>query len=125
MSRRQLALIHLAAIAACAAPVSALAEVSDKIPPLSQIWLWSGLGAIVAFAAWRYRLWAGLLVSLPASVVPIATIAEVRDPYVGPAILEEQGWLYAASAYGSLVLIVVAALLGEYARRSSRAKAAN
>jgi hypothetical protein len=118
-------LIHLAAIAACVAPVSAVAEVSDKILPLSRIWLWSGLGAIAVFAAWRYRRWAGLLVSLPASMVPIATIAEVRDPYVGPAILEEQGWLYGASAYGSLSLIVVAALLGEYARRSSRAKAAS
>jgi hypothetical protein len=115
----------VAAIAAWVAPIPAVAEVSDKVLSIPEIWLWSGLGAVVAFAAWRYRFWAGLLVSLPASLFAIATIAEVRDPYVGPAILMEQGWLYVASAYGSFVLIVVAALLGDYARRSSRAKAAS
>ena len=58
-------------------PTHAFAEVSDKVLSIPEVWLWSGLGAVVAFAASRYRLWAGLLVSPVAALVSVAAIATV------------------------------------------------
>ena len=65
------------------------AEVMDKEPTITQIWIYAGVGGLVAIAAWRWRWWIGL----PYSVIWLWGIwafrQEVGDPFVGPAILRE------------------------------------
>src|SRR5262245_56767860 len=123
LMRKEIALsIYIAAT--LLVPMRAFAEVSDKVVSIPEVWLWSGLGAVVAYAASRYRLWAGLLVSPAAALVSGAAIATVMDPHVGPAVVEEQGWPYVATAYGSLGSIVLAVVAGTYLRRSSRSRVA-
>ena len=83
------------------APSSALAEVSDKVATVPQLWLTAVLAGTTALLAARYRLLLGLAL-LPMSLfLVLATLEPINDPYVGPAVVSELGHSYVHAGYGS------------------------
>ena len=93
-------------------PLPALAEVSDKVASIPQLWLTGVLGGVVAFLASRYRVALGVIL-LPVSLFLIFVGLEpVRDPYVGPAVVSEQGQIYVVAVYVSAILLLALHLAG-------------
>jgi hypothetical protein len=99
-----------------------LLEVMDKEPPLGQRAAVYGILSLVGVLLARKRWWLGLSV-LPISVLfGLADVSELRDPFVGPAIIEEAGVLHVVVWYALILLAVtspaVAAIIG-HRRKSS------
>ncbi len=75
------------------------AEVMDKEPSLESVVLWGIIGSLVAILSVRFKSWL-LLLSLPLPALYfLGLILEIKDPYVGPAILSEAGAIYIYSTY--------------------------
>ena len=132
MNRRAIERIPVFVLAApsvlllCFTASPALAEVSDKFPPATRLWFEAIVFACLAFLGVRIRWWLpGALLPL-AALIGIARVAEMRDPFVRPAIWAEQGWPYATTLYGSTALLIavpmVALWAGYRGQRSGRAK---
>ncbi|MBU7579235.1 MAG: hypothetical protein KAF27_02015 [Porphyrobacter sp.] len=102
--------ILLAAVLALSAS-PALAEVSDKIPSLADLWMWAGGFILAALMLALWRALVGLV------VVPFAALrawgghAMVSDAHLGPAILQEQGEAYVRAVYASGAASVTGAAL--------------
>lgn len=97
------------------------AEVSDKIPTQFQLWFTGALIAGLGYWAWRWRLWAGLvllLVSLPYACQGLAVLAQ---PDIGPAAISEQGAHYVVAA-GACALLAAVGMAFGIARRVSGAR---
>jgi hypothetical protein len=75
------------------------AEVSDKEPTIVVIWSVGILVSLACFFVCRWRRLAACLVLPVAAIWAFGITSEVRDPYVGPAIVQELGRSYVASAY--------------------------
>jgi hypothetical protein len=106
-------------------PLPALAEVSDKVASVPQLWLTGVIAGVVALLAGRYRFTLGVIL-LPISIFLVfAGLEPVRDPFVGPAIISEQGQAYAVAAYGSAFVLLALHLAGLWLswRRRQRAAA--
>lgn len=102
--------------------LSILAEVMDKEP--SGLWLVSCGAAIalVAAGATRYTRWA-LLVFGPLAVLGLCGLtSEIRDPFVGPAILREAGFSYIFIAWVSGLLPTIGCVVGWLWRSKVRPK---
>ena len=107
-------------------PLPALAEVSDKVASVPQLWLTGVLAGVVAFLAGRYRVALGAIL-LPVSMFLIfAGLEPIRDPFVGPAIISEQGQTYVVAVYGSAIILLALHLAGLWLgwRRRYRHRAA-
>ena len=95
-------------------------QVMDKEPSLSGLAIWYGALCAIAYIASRKRWWLGLFL-LPVIAV-FSNIAEVLDPYVGPAILREAGHKYvnlsSAMLFAALAFTVFAALRYRKAQRT-------
>ena len=70
-----------------AIPSLAFAEVSDKMPTNTRIWIKSLIMNWVGFFAVMFRLWSRILYSLITVFFCIGTYGLISDPYVGPAVL--------------------------------------
>jgi hypothetical protein len=92
----------------------------DKEPTVAGNYLWAITSGGVAVVAWRWRWWAGALVSILTLLGVWAVCQEINDPFVGAAIEAEAGRLYATNFYLSvsigIALHVLAAYLGLRAR---------
>jgi len=101
-------------------PASVLAEVSDKMPSITRIWVQGaivgGIGLVLAY----YRMWAGLIFGIVTAFFCIGTYDLISDPYVGPAIIAEQGKPYLFAVYGSIVLMSAPLITGLYIRCRQR-----
>ena len=90
----------------------AMFEVMDKEPSLFELVVWYGVLVAISYLASRKRWWLGLLL-LPV-IAACSNIAEVRDAYVGPAILHEAGHWYITLSYAmlltALAFLIIAAL---------------
>jgi len=84
----------------------------DKEPSLALIWVWGSTGAALGFIAARFKPWLLLFVLPVPLFLLFFIISEVRNPFVGPAILREAGSFYVASAYGLALAAIVFALAG-------------
>jgi hypothetical protein len=93
-------------------PSAVWAEVMDKEPTLTQVWVVGAVAAVLGFLAWRRHLVLGVAASLLAAVPAWALHQELADPHVGPAILEEAGRSYVIQAYGVMLLCVALHLAG-------------
>lgn len=95
-------------------------EVMDKEPSLFALATSYAVLCAIAFLASRKRWWLGLLL-LPAIGI-FNNISELRDPYVGPAILHEAGRQYVTMSYGmlftALALLIVVALRQRHVQRA-------
>ncbi len=98
------------------------AEVMDKEPSTSDNWILAVVTGVLAFAAWRWRRWAGCVVFALFALAVLNVWSELHDPSVGPAIVQEAGSSYAANFYASaaigLVLHSTAAIWGLRRRRA-------
>ena len=69
------------------------------------------LPTIGFFISWRTK-W-GLPASLLLAVATLSPVlTELADPFVGPAIFHEAGWVYAACAYVTIPLVLASCLCG-------------
>jgi hypothetical protein len=84
------------------------AEVMDKEPSIADNWWAAILLALVAVLAWRWRWWAGAVVTGVFLLRVWGVWAEVHDPWVGPAIVREAGQEYPGQFYLSVLLGVAA-----------------
>jgi hypothetical protein len=100
-----------------AMPVAAHAEVSDKMATIPQLWMQGIIIAVVLLALVRWSVWFSILAFAVISFFGAATYDTFADPYVGPAILNEQGIPYVASSYGSVLLMFVGWLVGIWFNR--------
>ena len=86
----------------------AQAEVMDKEPPTLSNWAWAILAGISAIAAWRWRWWAGVPVTLLGLLSLMAVYLELQDPLVGLAIRVEVGTGYVTQFYtGGAIWLVL------------------
>jgi hypothetical protein len=69
---------------------------------------------MVAIAAWRWRWWVGL----PLSVVLLSLLygvhLEIQDPFVGPAIHAAAGPSYATQFYSAVAIAMLFHSVGVY-----------
>jgi hypothetical protein len=93
-------------------------EVMDKEPSLFGLALWYGVLCAIAYLASRKRWWLGLLL-LPVIGI-FSNIAEVRDPYVGPAILQEAGQLYVTLSYAMLLAAIAFPIIAALRHRKAQ-----
>jgi hypothetical protein len=91
--------------------VPVLAEVGDKVPRLPVLFLWSAALVLLARALIRKTKWLAILPIGFAVLFAVAATAEVRDPFVGPAIVGELGHSYVSLAYLSAALPFIAILI--------------
>ena len=95
-----------------------LAEVSDKVPTIGGIWLFAAVISLACLfaSAWRRR---AAFVAFPLIVLWAFIItSEVRDPYVGSAIVREFGRGYVTQAYIAAIVPVVFLAIGLLRRRT-------
>jgi hypothetical protein len=89
-----------------------LLEVMDKEPTILGLWLGGVTLGFLAFLAARWRRWAALPFLAIALLSAAAVWMELRDPFVGPAILREAGRSYPWHLAISTGIAAVLALAG-------------
>ncbi len=89
---------------ALVATVPAHAEVMDKEPSIAEHWIWALAAGFLAILGWRWRWWAGLLVTVVGVLAIPGFYFELNDRFVGPAIRAEAGSGYVANYYASAVV---------------------
>jgi hypothetical protein len=124
MKLRRLAIVGLAAL-----PSPVAAEVLDKVPGTREFWVWAAGVALVGYALCRTRLWlAPFAVALLLLSPQRYALAELSDPYVGPAMRSELGETYGSyrsQLYLSLLMAWTAPSLGVLLRaREGRSRSA-
>lgn len=97
MSRRLLLLPVPVAALGWHAP--ALAEISDKVPTLTALWIWVVALTVLAFFAGLWRWWAAAVVICLSLLIAWAGASELLSPDLGPAIARELGDDYVSAAW--------------------------
>jgi hypothetical protein len=97
-----------------------LAEVMDKEPAAPWLLAWGLAIALVLFFAVRFSRWLLLLFLPVACVAAVGLTSEIRDPFIGPAILQEAGYSYACIGYVAATAPFIACLLGFIYSRKHR-----
>jgi len=93
-------------------PSLALAEVSDKVPTISQLWSQGFIIGLIAFMGSIYRIWTGVISGLLALFFSFYISQILTDPFVGSAIINEQGTSYIIAVWGSIVLMIFLLTIG-------------
>lgn len=102
-------------------PSVAIAEVSDKMPSISNIVLQGSIIAVFIFFAGRFRWWLGILLSPVFILFVVGTISLWNEEGMREALLKEQGWVYFGALTFQSLIIGVATLFGAilgYKRRA-------
>ena len=89
-----------------------LAEVMDKEPAISAIWLWVVVGALFGFCLCRLSPWLVVFVVPVVSLFPVGACMEIWSFDVGPCIVEEAGWSYAVQTHVALGVTIIAPVTG-------------
>lgn len=110
-------ILLLAIALICLFTPDAAAEVSDKIPPRALVLAWAFACLFVTAVAWSYRRWVGLLATLLVALPTLAILSELFDPFVGPAIRNEQGVLYVAAPITAVTGIILGSIYGIRSQR--------
>ena len=98
-------------------PATATAEVMDKVGSIGIVWSW-GVGLTVAgFVAARYRPWLLTVVCFLLLVFFGTLLFDITSTDIGPAIRNEAGSFYIASAWSFPFLVVTSSALGALFRR--------
>jgi hypothetical protein len=116
MRMKIIKIIFILSLAVIFFPASAFAEVSDKMPSITRIWVQGAIVGGIGFLLACYRIWAGLIFGLVTVFFCIGTYDLISDPYVGPAIIAEQGKPYLFAVYGSIIMMSVSLIIGLYIR---------
>lgn len=110
------------AFVVAAVPSPGFAEVSDKVSSIPEHWMVALPVAAIMLLAARWRWWLALPLALPLLALICAGLALPTEPYIGPALLQEQGWPYFGSLWGSDVVMAAGLGVGAWLgwRRRSR-----
>ncbi|GGY59375.1 hypothetical protein GCM10011297_34910 [Bacterioplanes sanyensis] len=111
------------AIALVLLPNSALAEVSDKIASQPSLWVSGALLSSILAVSIRWSSWLNLAGLPLVALLFYSAWNTLNQPYIGPAIIEEQGLPYVFALYGSAVLTGLGLLLGNYLNKLKRRNA--
>ncbi len=106
MTRATALIAAIFALLLLAAP--AWAEVMDKEPTRAGLWLTAVVVSAAGLVAWRWKGWAGAVVSVVGLPWVWSFHWELVDPWVGPAIRHEAGPEYVRQAYASMMLCTLA-----------------
>jgi len=87
-------------------PSSILAEVSDKMMSFPALIVWNVVLVLVAWVAAKKNRWLVLLPLSLAAILAFGAAEEYRDPFVGPAVIHELGYSYAALSFLPLYAVV-------------------
>lgn len=87
-------------------------EVMDKEPSLLQIWVVSLVLGIGGFVLARYKYWLPLVVLAFALILAWSQLFELRDPFVGPAIVREAGYSYVVQSYLAIAIALSLPVIG-------------
>ena len=112
--------MRLILVALSTFPVSALAEVSDKMATIPQLWVQGAIGSLALLLLVRLSRWFALPGAAVVAFLGIGSYETFADPFVGPAILHEQGTPYLASSYGSVALMAAGLIVGFAPNRRRR-----
>ncbi|WP_133406889.1 hypothetical protein [Parashewanella tropica] len=88
------------------------AEVSDKMPTITELWLHGVIFGIPTYLliAWRKKfLILGILLTCFFATSSYETL---NDPHVGVAVINEQGTPYIFASYSASVIIALCSVLG-------------
>jgi hypothetical protein len=97
-----------------AVPRPAFAEVSDKVSSIPEHWIRAIPVAAVLLVLARWRWWLALPLAPPLVMLIWAGLALPSEPYIGPALLQEQGWPYFLSLWGSDLVMAAGLILGAW-----------
>jgi hypothetical protein len=93
-------------------PVSVFAEVSDKMATQSELWITGLVGGIVLSAMVRWSKWLNFL-AIPIVVLFFYLAYDtLAQPYIGQAIVKEQGKPYIYALYGSSIIVLTGVVIG-------------
>lgn len=106
--QKMLAVATIGIAYASMAPTAALAEVMDKEPSSGEIWIFTAMFLVADLLLVRWRLWLPLVIWPVTAIYAVGFWEELVDPYVGPAIRIEAGWLYVILGYVAVAINVVA-----------------
>lgn len=104
-------------------PAIGFAEVSDKMATISELWLQGLIVGAILFALVRWSHWYSVLAAVVVIFFFIASQKTFTDPYIGPAIMQEQGNRYKVASYGSVCLMLFGILSGLFINRRRRKNA--
>lgn len=98
-----------------------LSEVGDKVPRIPVVFFWSVAIVVLAVTVIRVKKWLAIVPGILAGLFAVAVTAELRDPFVGPAVVRELGYSYAALCYfaAAIPVVMIVALLS---RRKAKAR---
>jgi hypothetical protein len=94
------------------APFPALAEVSDKMATIPQLWVQGLLSALILLVLVRASAWWIIPGVLAVAFFVYGAYSTFADPFMGQAVFHEQGIPYIVSAYGSAAVMGAGALVG-------------
>jgi hypothetical protein len=116
----------LGAVVLATLPRPALAEVSDKVSSIPEHWIVALPVAAVLLLATCWRWWLALPLALPVVALIWSGVELRSEPYIGPALMQEQGWGYFISLWSSDFIMAAGLAAGAFLgwRRRSRTGAA-
>jgi hypothetical protein len=101
-------------------PNELYAEVSDKVPSIARVWLTGIFLGTIGFAAATYRKWAAIVAGIISLTFCYVHFSVISDPFVGKAIVKEQGSKYVLSVYGSITAMLLPVLVGFFLRKKTK-----
>lgn len=93
-------------------PSEALAEVSDKIPSILNIWIFGVVGTVVLFVLAYFSRWLFFLGLGFVGIMTYGSISMITEPHLGEAIIREQGLKYPVSLFATDLLMLCGAVGG-------------
>jgi hypothetical protein len=94
------------------------AEVSDKIPSVTRLWIEGAGAAVAGFLAARFTRWWWLIPISFAGLLAFGAWDMFSDAHLAEAIRREQGSYYELSLWLTAALPIAATLLGFLLRRT-------
>jgi phosphotransferase system glucose/maltose/N-acetylglucosamine-specific IIC component len=93
-------------------PLAAFAEVSDKEPSLSSVWITGCVVALICFIVAYFVRWYSIIVAVFPLCWFILHFIELHSEDVGVALYAEQGIGYFIQSYLAALLILLGVILG-------------
>jgi len=103
---------HVAGLALSLTPALAVAEVSDKMPTPTHVWIITLVASGVCGALTAWRPWLGASVAAGPAFWMTGLLMEMHSPDIAPHLLAGQSWSYYLKAYVAVGVFVVSLALG-------------
>jgi hypothetical protein len=95
-----------------ATATAVLFEVMDKEFPLWLVLVFSAVAGTLGFLLSRWKPWTTMLALLFAAFFAGKQVEELIDPFVGPAIRQEEGLGYVVLSWLAIAFMILSPLLG-------------